>query len=187
MKPSRLRFLTLLSLLLLLLMGTNLPARGDRYRKLYDRAFELIDAGSYTRSIPLLRKMSELQPYNERALYMLSLALLYQEKPVSPEQYRKDLKEAIDNLRQTVVIWRRVAPRGEELGLRYFYLGLAFWYYGEPVQALESFRACYRADFERLDAIYNQFALLEELGKYKEAEEVWVQYQQLQDTNTIDD
>ena len=165
----------------------GLEARGDRFRKLYDRALELIEAGGYTRSIPLLRKMAELQPYNERALYMLSLALLYQEKLVDPKRYRADLKEAIDNLRETSVIWRRVAPRGEELGLRYFYLGLALWYYGEPVQALEAFRACYRADFERLDAVYNQYALLEELGKYREAQEVWIQYKQLQDTNTIDD
>ena len=40
----------------------GLEARGDRFRKLYDRALELIEAGGYTRSIPLLRKMAELQP-----------------------------------------------------------------------------------------------------------------------------
>lgn len=181
------RRLAVILLLTLVLGAGALSARGDRYRKLYDRVFELIEANSYTAAIPLLRKMVELQAYNERARYMLALALLYQEKPVSPEQYRQDLKEAIDHLRETIKIWSRVAPRGEELGLRYFYLGLALWYYGEPVQALESFRACYRADFERLDAVYNQFALLEELGKYREAQEVWIQYRQLQDTNTIDD
>ncbi len=169
------------------LVPTLTFARGDRYRQLYDRAFELIEAGSYQASIPLLRKMAELQPYNERAHYTLALALLYQEKPVPAAPYKASLKEAIQHFRATVEVWKRVSPRGEELGLRYFYLGLALWYYGEPVQALEAFRASYRADFERLDAVYNQFALLEELGKYQEAAEVWVLYKQLQDTNTIDD
>lgn len=151
------------------------------------RARELMMDGQFSASLPYLEKLHKRQPFEEKTGYYLALALLYQEKPRSKTAYRQDLRRAVALLSHSIEQYTRIADRGEELGLRYFYQGLAYWYGQDALKALYAFRAAYRADFERLDAVYNQFAILEELGKWDEADLVRNQYRRLLKSSAIDD
>ena len=174
--------------------GSELFARADvkRFDALREKALELCKAGRVKDSLPYFEKMVELQPYNEMALYMLALALLHQENVERPEaaearKYRKDCLRAADLLTRTVAMQERYSLRSEDLGLRYMYLGLAYWYGGDSLRALSAFRKSYEADFIRLDAIYNQYCILEELGRDREAQVVLERYLELRKKVQVDD
>lgn len=172
-----------------LLFRATLEARSERelYQDLATRSRELLARGRISQSIPYLRRMLELQPYNENAMYRLSLALIYQEEPVPREEYLRDLREAARLLEEGIVMQARVEERSEALGLRHYHRGVALWYAGEARQALAAFERSYRADFLRLDALYNQYAILEELGKEAEAREIQARYRRLSTRQGIDD
>lgn len=159
---------------------------GREFQKLEKRALELVGSGEIDSALPYFRRMAKLQPYNERALYLLALALLYRKK-VTEEEYLKNCHEAIRLLENCVELQTRFRNRSRPLGLRYFYLGMAFWFGGDSLQALKAFQNSYRADFERLDAIYNQYAILEEMGRSGEAAEIRNQYEKLSRFVNIDD
>jgi len=159
----------------------------DLSSKLIQRGRELMLDGQFSNSLPYLEKLHRREPHHEKTGYYLALALIYQEKPVSKKAYREDLQRAVALLARSIEQYSRISDRGEELGLRYFYQGLAYWYGQDALKALHAFRAAYRADFERLDAVYNQFSILEELGKWEEADLARNHYRRLLKSSSIDD
>lgn len=166
--------------ILVLWFGAGLtPAtagEAERYEALVARASELARAGRYRDSIPYLRKMVELRPYDERALYHLGLALLHQAAPVQ----RKDYFEAARLLRECESMQARVHDSGPALGLRRFYLGLALWRAGQIEPALAAFERSFAADpAGRSDAIYNMFAIHDELGHTTRARLLLERYKRL--------
>ena len=86
------------------------------------------------------------------------------------EQNRQRLAESAGHFEECVRLTRGVAARGPALGLRLFYLGLAHWWLGNPDQALAQFELSYQADSNRTDALYNRFAIFEELDRSAEAQ-----------------
>ncbi len=157
-----------------------------RFRALRERAVELAKAGKVSAGLPYFEKMVQLQPYNETALYLLSLALLH--RPNIPrDRYRRGLRRAVALLKTCVKMQKRYRERSPALGLRYFYLGMAYWYSGDSMRALTAFRSSYRADFQRVDAVYNEYALLEELGLRVQADLVRRRYLKLLKTLDVDD
>ena len=64
---------------------------------------------------------------------------------------------------------------------------MAYWYSGDSMRALTAFRSSYRADFQRVDAVYNEYALLEELGLRVQADLVRRRYLKLLKTLDVDD
>ena len=158
------------------------------FQKLSEAAADHVRAGRFSASLPYYRKMVRLEPYNERALFLLAQALLFQEQPaVNAASYRRGIREAQQLLSRCVAEHTRIADRSPELGLRYLYLGLALWFDGKAERALSAFERSYRADFERLDALYNEFAVLEELGKFAEADLKRQELASLQKSATVDD
>ena len=130
--------------------------------------------------------MARLQPYNEKALWLYALALLHQ-KRASKGAFKRDARRAVRLLQSCVLMQKRYRKRSRALGLRYFFLGMAFWYAGDSLQALYSFQKAYRADYDRLDAVYNEYALLNELGKKGEATLALRRYIRLVKSSKVDD
>ncbi len=156
----------LLAVLLTAAAGPATAKEAGRYSALVERAGELARAGRYRESIPYLRKLVELRPYDERALYHLALALLHQEAPVSRESYG----EAARLLQECEAMQEQVQDFGPALGLRRFYLGLALWRSGRSEPALAAFERSFAADPDgRSDAVYNMFAIHDELGHVSRA------------------
>ncbi len=171
--------------LVLLAAGFDLGAQ-SRFSMLHSRARDLASRGAVGDAVPYLEEMVRLQPYNERALFLLASALLHR-RDLSAEPYRRGCRRAADLLRQAATMHARVSSRGQELGLRYLYLGLALWYGGDSRAALAAFQAAYRADFERRDAVFNQLAIHEELGQEAEAEVVRREIRKLSKDPGLDD
>lgn len=171
--------------LLLLAVGFDLGAQ-SRFSMLHSRARDLASRGAVGAAVPYLEEMVRLQPYNERALFLLALALIHR-RDLPAEPYRGGCRRAAELLRRAAAMHARVSPRGQELGLRYLYLGLALWYGGDSRAALAAFQAAYRADFERRDAVFNQLAIHEELGQEAEAEVVRREIQKLSKDPGLDD
>jgi len=89
---------------------------------LREAAFFYLKKGDADKAVPFFRKMAELQPYNESALYNYALVLLYR-KEVPDRTYRSGLKEAVLLLKKCVNM--QIAYQEKvDLGLRYHYLGM---------------------------------------------------------------
>ncbi|MBI3395159.1 MAG: hypothetical protein HY042_04945, partial [Spirochaetia bacterium] len=149
------------------------PLTADRYSDLQDKVRTLVKEGLVDEAKPYAAAMIEAQPYNENAQYLYARILLLGR---SPEAFRENCRKADALLASSAKILEGVSDRGEPLGLRLFYLGLARWYCGDPVQAVSMFQRSFRADFQRLDALYNIYAILEEQGARAEAEVAWKAY-----------
>lgn len=165
-------------------MTTTVRAE-DRFRLLHQEAMRLSALGEIQKSIPYFEKMLELQPYNEEAKYLLACAYLYQENP--GKDYGRDVSASILLLEDASRLQLSVTDRSENLGLRYFQLAMAYWMKGDLAQAISVFEKSYRADFQRLDAIYNRFVLYHQLGKPTEAGIELRRYQRLTKASGIDD
>ncbi len=146
-----------------------------RIRLLQEKADSLLQTDRVKESIPYLKKIYEIQPFNEKAGFRLALALLNQEGEPSAS-YISDCREAARILSQCAALMRNVSERGPELGLRYFYLGMAHWFAGDALRAITDFQNSYRADFLRIDSVYNQYVIQEELGNESEARLLRQQY-----------
>lgn len=167
--------------------ATSRLEREGRIRELQRTARVLLENGRLRESLPYLRRLAELQPYDEVQIYRLALALLYQDGSPSPAAYQADLKQAIVRLEDCVARQLRVAERGEALGLRLFHLGVAYWYAGDLGRAYSAFERSQRADFLRLDALYNMYAIQEELGHAGEAAMLRNRYLKLVARQDLDD
>lgn len=171
----------------LLAQGTSRLEREGQIRDLQRTARVLLENGRLRESLPYLRRLAELQPYDEVQIYRLALALLYQDGAPAPAAYEADLKQAIVRLEDCVARQLRVAERGEALGLRLFHLGVAYWYAGDLGRAYSAFERSQRADFLRLDALYNMYAIQEELGHAGEAAMLRNRYRKLVARQDLDD
>ncbi|MCR9145326.1 MAG: tetratricopeptide repeat protein [bacterium] len=153
-------------------MPGELRAEQSRAEGLARTAAQLLRAGRTNESLPYLRKLLELQPHNDNARYALALALLF--PPQAPDSdpgglSRARLLESARLLSECLERARGVSETGAFVAGRMFYLGLAHWWLGNPDQALGLFEQSYQADPARLDALYNRFAIYEELGRETEA------------------
>lgn len=172
--PARL-FAWAIPFLFLCFSPVMLRGESKKFKDLNDRAQSLAKAGKVDEALPYYREAVRLEPYNETARFRLAQALLLQ-KSVDAPRYRKNCGEALRILTESTQLHERISERGEVLSVRYFYLGLAKWYCGDPRQAASAFARSYRADFTRKDALYNEFAVFEELGASAEAETAWIAY-----------
>lgn len=163
----------------LLLVPGTVRTESTIFQQLKERALALTNEGKLSEAIPYWKKMVELQPYNEKALYQLALVLLLQEKELSPDEARKQATEAVHLLEECVRLQLSVSNRGPDAGLRFFYLGMALWYSGESLRAVSAFENSYRADFQRVDAIYNQATILAELGYRERSDQTLARYREL--------
>ncbi|MEQ9366963.1 MAG: hypothetical protein RIF32_22175 [Leptospirales bacterium] len=143
----------------------------DRAAALAGAGERLLQAGQTDQSLPYLRKLLELQPHNDNARYALALALLFPTESADRAGglTRNRLQESADHLTECLERARGVSDTGAFTGGRLFYLALAHWWLGNPDQALGFFEQSFRADPERIEALYNRFAIYEELGKSSEA------------------
>lgn len=169
------------------LPAESVNARRERIRRLEAESSALLNASRIAEAIPILEKLAELQPYNEPALYRLALALLYQQQIGEERDYQRDLLRARNLLAESVQRLERIQTRGSDLSMRHFHLGMAQWMLGERDAALASFERSYRADFLRVDALYNQYALLQELGQNSAAEAMRLRYVRLVSRGDLDD
>ncbi|MBX7057302.1 MAG: hypothetical protein K1X75_04505 [Leptospirales bacterium] len=175
-----------------MLLGAGLGAesvnqRRDRIRALEAESAALLRDGRIQATIPLLSRLVELEPYNENALYRLALALLYQESPPSAAAYRESLQQARRLLERCAVLQSEVSERGSALALRHFHLGMLLWMQGDRNGALAAFERSYLADYQRLDALYNQYAIQEELGQLAAAAATRKRYLRLVARGDLDD
>ncbi len=169
------------------LPAESVNARRERIRRLEAESSALLNASRIAEAIPILEKLAELQPYNEPALYRLALALLYQQQIGEERDYQRDLLRARNLLAESVQRLERIQTRGSDLSMRHFHLGMAQWMLGERDAALASFVRSSRAGFLRVDALYNQYALLQELGQNSAAEAMRLRYVRLVSRGDLDD
>ena len=116
----------------------------------------------FEKAARLLNGIYIRQNYNESVRYRLALALLFQKnKAVQKNNYllaMKLLKQSIDEL-------QNLTHMKKELSLRYFYLGLVAWFSGNRSLAGRSFYQSYLYDPENKSAIYNFYAVNQEMSK----------------------
>ncbi len=164
-----------IGVIICVLAGGSASGEAKKFKELNERAQSLAKAGKVDEALPYYREAVRLEPYNENARFKLAEALLLQ-KNAEPGLYRKNCGEALRILIESTMLHERISERGEVLSARYFYLGLAKWYCGDPRQAASAFARSYRADFTRREALFNEFAVFEELGASAEAELAWNAY-----------
>lgn len=170
--PRRLRLWISAGLLCLVLTGGHSALAGrdqDRAAALSAKSEALLREGRTDESLPYLRRLLELQPHNDNARYALGLALLFPDAEQSGGQTRERLLESVRLLAECARRARGVSESGAFVAGRLFYLAVGHWRLGNAEQALGLFEQVYLADFTRNDAIYNRFAIFEELGRTAEA------------------
>jgi tetratricopeptide (TPR) repeat protein len=151
----------------------------ERYQALSARVRELLERGQTAESLPYLRRMHELQPYNEGLRFSLALVLLQPGAPDGTHRNAALLAESIRHLEECVRLQAGAQSTGPELAERLFHLALALWFAGAPDRALGLFERAFVADPAFTQAIYNRFAIYEELGRTVEAQQELRRFQNL--------
>lgn len=147
-----------------------IPVYGrNQEQKLEQKAMELF-VQSALEARPYFQKLYERQPYNDRVRYRLALCYLYPGQDLSPEVYRQDLAEAVTLLKESIGIHSGIQEKSRPVADRYFHLGVAYWYSGNRVAALDAFRKSEETGFALPLTGYYRFILLEELGRIAEAD-----------------
>lgn len=146
----------------------------DREAALAETSEQLLRRGQTDESLPYLRKLLELQPHNDNVRYALGLALLFPTPAGSDGSpggslTRARLQESARYLAESTERARGIAEHGAFVGGRLFYLALGHWWLGNVEQALGLFEQSFQADENRVEALYNRFAIFEELGRASEA------------------
>jgi len=136
----------------------------DQFTNLSIEARKLTDQGRYSESLTYLKKMNVLRPYDEPTSFRYATSLIYQEK--ENINYKKDLTIAIKLLTRSITL---LDGDPESLTIRFFYLGLAYWYLDKSDEALSAFRQSFRAK-ANLASQYNISIILRETGKIPEAQ-----------------
>jgi len=163
------RFIAPISLFLVFV--TVLPAETPEPKELipyFRKAYRLNRFSALKKGADRLHRSL---PHSEGARYLHALALLFQEEATDLDAYRNDCARAAAILEESVAEFRALAASGEnrEIAERYFYLGVARWFAGRPLDALSPFKKSFQHDPTRIEALFNLHALLLELGRTAEA------------------
>ncbi len=149
------------------------------FAKLEQKAKSFFMQSSWGKSIPYLKKMYKYRPYDESIQFRLAQALLYQEAGQETKRWKKDLKQSLHLLLDSVKIFRQLQAQAELLAQRLFHLGVAHWYSGNTKKALAAFQESFRLDRRLLPALYNCFAIEESMGHLEKARLSRDRYEQL--------
>ena len=110
------------------------------------------------------------EPTSDALKMSLVQCLLFQNNGRTQKIYQSDLKKALKLLHESIQTYESVPGESKQLAMRYFYAALVHWYLDQPDLSLSAFERAYRTDTTLVAALYNPITLLEELGRYREAE-----------------
>jgi len=113
-------------------------ARGERARKLFEEAKELVRKGETAAALPALARLLEEQPDDANAHYLVALCRLHDGQPAA----------AVDSLRRVVELNPGFAPAHTNLGICYEQLG-------DAEGALAAYDAAIAIDGGNAIALYN--------------------------------
>ncbi|MDH5657674.1 MAG: hypothetical protein OEZ34_17295 [Spirochaetia bacterium] len=165
---SKMRSIVLLAVNLISL--NSLYSQTDRIQSVLADVSEKHSRGVYKSTIPDLKKILNLRPYHDRILIHYAIALMYQENPISEEEYIVDCRKASELLLKVIHLNQANLKAGftDQLALLYFYRGLSLWFSGQPDQALHEFSLSIKYDPSLFQAVFNQAVILMEMGRMQE-------------------
>lgn len=154
--------------LVLLIAVPHMLRAEPGFRELEATALQLWEAGRLEESLPRLRRLHELQPYNDRIAFLLARTLILAQ-PEGPAAYRQRLGEAVVLLDQSLAL---DAHPEDDRAARWFFAGLARWFRSERRLAASCFERSLRLDLHLGPAAYNLAIVYRELGQLDDARRV---------------
>lgn len=135
----------------------------------------LLNQGKFNEAVILYQKLVAHQPADDRSKVGLSVALIYR----NGRNYQHDLRKAIQLLQESIQLYEMIPNSKSQLAFRYFQLGMAYWYFGRSDFALSNFERCYLNDRSMIQSVYNSITILEELGRFEDANRKKQSYYQI--------
>ena len=154
--------------LAVLILGQTTLRAEPAFRELEATALESLESGRLEESLPQLRRLHELQPYNDRIAFLLARTLILAPCDEAAT-YRQRLGESVVLLEQSLAL---DAHSEADRAARWFFEGLARWFRNERRLAASCFERCLRLNPGFGAAGYNLAIVYRELGQLEDARRV---------------
>ncbi|MBW7858269.1 MAG: tetratricopeptide repeat protein [Leptonema sp. (in: Bacteria)] len=145
------------------------------------QARQLLSEAKFDEAAILYQKLLNRQAADDRSKVGLAVSLIYR----NGRNYQNDLNKAIALLNESIQLHSMIPNSNQPLAFRYFQLGIAYWYLGRSDFALAAFDRCYLADRSMTAAVFNSITILEELGRFEEANQKKQFYRQIATENSV--